>query len=321
MEVSSDTNETKFYSYSDPIESGKLEVSPIHKIYWEISGNLNGPPVIYIHGGPGYKSTPSNRGYFDPEYFKIILFDQRGCGQSEPYGCLQDNNTWKTLDDIEMLRKFLKIEKFHILFGESWGTTLACLYAERNPDKISNLILRGIFLGTKKEIYNLYDNSLFHPVEFDMLRNALPEGERNEILLNYWKHLNGEDLDIKRKLIKYWTYYSMCLIFYGEYKEVDFDEGDRLDELPMIKLEMSYLLNNYFLERDNQIVEDAYKIKDIPTVILQSRYDCMTPILFGYEFYKKLTNAKFEVIQFAGHDTDNDESQESIKIATDSFKK
>jgi len=260
------TNRRKLYDFKDPFITGMLQVSKIHNIYWEISGNPNGKPAIILHGGPGGGSADFYRGFFDPEFYKIVQIDQRGSGKSEPHACLEENTTWDLVEDIEKVREHLKIEKWHTVFGGSWGSTLSLAYAQKHPEKVGHLVLRGIFLVRRSEIQFFYQDgaSWIFPDYHEELKNKLPEVEREDILFNYWRKLTGTDEELKLKLAKAWTTWEMatCRLFVNE-ENLAKGEEDKF-ALAFARIETHYFVNGAFFEKENQLLEDAYKIKDIP---------------------------------------------------------
>ena len=191
----------------DPYETGSLDVSDLHTIYFEVSGNPNGKPVVVCHGGPGGGSTPSMRRYFDPEAYKIILFDQRGCGKSKPHASLEDNTTWALVEDMEKLRRHLGVEKWQV-FGGSWGSTLSLAYAQTHPDRVTELVLRGIFTLRKKELLWFYQEgaSWIYPDAWEEFLAPIPKAERGDLMAAYYKRLTGDDprrTGARRKSVEY----------------------------------------------------------------------------------------------------------------------
>ncbi|GMQ01286.1 hypothetical protein CsSME_00047975 [Camellia sinensis var. sinensis] len=190
------------YPDIEPYSSGFLKVSDIHSIYWEQSGNPNGHPVVFLHGGPGGGTSPSNRKFFDPDFYRIILFDQRGAGKSTPHACLEENTTWDLVEDIEKLRKHLEIPEWQV-FGGSWGSTLALAYSQSHPDKVTGIILRGIFLMRKKELDWFYEGgaAAIYPDAWESFRDLIPENERESFIDAYWKRLNSVDLETQVRIV------------------------------------------------------------------------------------------------------------------------
>ncbi|XP_021717189.1 proline iminopeptidase-like isoform X2 [Chenopodium quinoa] len=198
------------YPPIEPYSSGFLKVSDIHTLYWEQSGNPNGHPVVFLHGGPGGGTSPSNRKFFDPEFYRIILFDQRGAGKSTPHACLEENTTWDLIADIEKLREHLEVPEWQV-FGGSWGSTLALAYSQAHPDKVTGLVLRGIFLLRKKEIDWFYEGgaATIFPDAWEQFRDLIPESERGCFVDAYHKRLNSDDKETQLAAAKAWTTLEM----------------------------------------------------------------------------------------------------------------
>ncbi len=200
------------FAFLEPFKTGFLQASPLHKLYWEVSGNASGKPVIILHGGPGGGSQDKYRGYFDPNIYKIVQIDQRGSGKSTPPACVEENTTWDLISDVELLRKELKIEKWHTVFGGSWGSTLSLAYAQTHPDKVEHLILRGIFMIRREEIEFFYQegSSWIFPEFHEEFKNLLPEVERKDILHGYWRRIHGKNEEERKKFSLAWTKWEMA---------------------------------------------------------------------------------------------------------------
>jgi proline iminopeptidase len=312
----------KLYKYDEPFDSGMLKVSEIHTIFWEVSGNKQGKPVVVLHGGPGGGSAPFYRGFFDPEVYKIVLFDQRGSGKSTPHACLEENTTWDLVEDIERLRKQLNVEKWHTVFGGSWGSTLSLTYAETYPERVGHLVLRGIFLIRPEEIEFFYQegSSWLFPDYHEEFRNVLPEVERGDILHNFYRRLTGSDEEMKLKCAKAWTKWEMATSRLFVNKE-NLEKGEKdLFALAFARIESHYFVNGAFFKKQNQLLEDAYKIKDIPTVIVQGRYDVVCPAKSAWDLHKVLPNSILEIVPDAGHSCSEDGIIDRLVTATDNFK-
>jgi len=279
----------KLYECQGPYETGHLKVSDVHSIYYEVSGNKEGLPAVVIHGGPGGGICSFYRQYFDEKVYKVVLFDQRGAGKSEPAFCLEDNTTWDSVADIEKLREHLKIDKWHTLFGGSWGSTLSITYGQTHPDRTGHLVLRGIFLLRPAELEFYYQEGTrwIFPDYHEELRNTLPENERGQLLKNFNKHVTGDNEEMKLKCAKAWTRWEMATseLFVNE---DSLKEGeDELFALQFARIETHYFVNLGWL-RENQLLEDCHKIKDIPTTIVQGRYDVVCPAKSAWELKKQL---------------------------------
>jgi len=293
--------EEVLYPKINPHNTGMLKVSGLHTIFWERSGNPQGQPVIVIHGGPGGGSQESYRQYFNPEKFDIIQFDQRGCGKSTPYAELRENNTQNSVNDIESLREHLAIEQWHV-FGGSWGSTLSLIYAQNYPERALSLILRGIFMCRKSELHWFYQQGASHifPDAFEPYSNHIPEDERHELIKAYYRRLTHEDVEVRRAAAKEWTRWEMAtsrLFPDPEYLE----KADDLDfAVAFARIECHYFINGIFVE-DGHILNNTHKIKNIPTVIVQGRYDMVCPTISAWELHKMLPSSKLLIVGDAGH--------------------
>lgn len=309
------------HSILEPLRTGFLQVSSLHNLYWEVSGNNEGKPVIILHGGPGGGSQAKYRGFFDPTVYKIVQMDQRGAGKSTPWCCLEENTTWDLVEDIEKLRKELKIEKWHTVFGGSWGSTLSLAYAETHPDKVEHLILRGIFLCRREEIQFFYQDgsSWIFPEYYEEFKNLLPEGERDDILFNYWRRITGKNEEERVKYAKAWTKWEMATSrLFVDQEMVNKGEDEKF-AVAFASIETHYFVNAAFLKK-NQLLEDAWKIKDIPTTIVQGRYDMVCPAKSAYDLQKKLNKSKLVMIPDAGHNCFEPGILDGLVTATEDYK-
>ena len=308
--------------FFEPFSSGFMQVSALHKVYWEVSGNKTGKPVIILHGGPGGGSQDKYRGYFDPNVYKIVQMDQRGAGKSEPHACLLENTTWDLVADIELLRKQLEIEKWHVVFGGSWGSTLSLAYAETHPERVGALVLRGIFMVRREEIQFFYQegSSWLFPDYYEEFKNLLPEVERQDILFGYWKRITSGNEEERLKFAKAWTKWEMATSKLFVDKElVNKGEDDKF-AVAFASIETHYFVNGGFFKKENQLLEDAWKIKDIPTVIVQGRYDVVCPAKSAWDLHKKLPKSKLMIIPDAGHSCFETGIVDALVNATDELK-
>jgi len=261
------------YPSREPFNSGLLRVSDVHEIYYEESGNPNGKPAVFVHGGPGGGTDASQRGFFDPDVYRIILFDQRGCGKSLPYASLVDNTTWDLVEDMEKLRKHLNIPRWQV-FGGSWGSTLALAYAETHPDVVTELVLRGIFLVRKQEIDWFYQRgaSAIFPDAWEHYLAAIPEAERGDLVAAYHKRLTSDEHDVRVAAAKAWS------IWEGSTSKLHNDPkfveryADGSFAVAFARIECHYFVNMGFMT-EGQLLANVGKIRHIPTVIVQGRYD------------------------------------------------
>ena len=285
-----------------PYNTFNLKVSSLHTIYVEESGNKNGNPVIFLHGGPGGGIEPVYRQYFNPEKWRIIIFDQRGCGKSSPHAELKENTTWDLVADIEKIRCHLDIDKW-VVFGGSWGSTLSLSYAIMYSKRCKGLILRGIFMIRKKEIQWFYQEgaSYIYPDRWERYLEPIPEDERHDLVSAYYKKLTSNDKSVRLKAAKSWSTWesSTSKLFPSDISLHQFDDPKVAEAFA--RIECHYFINNGFFESDEWILDNTEIIKDLPTVIIQGRYDVVCPTTSAWELHKKLPNADFHIIQDAGH--------------------
>jgi proline iminopeptidase len=303
----------------EPYESGHLKVSDIHEIYYEACGNKEGRPVFMLHGGPGGSSSPDMRRFCDPDKFHIILHDQRGAGKSKPLGEIKDNTTQLLIEDIEKLRLHFKLDKI-ILFGGSWGTTLALAYAETYPEHVSGMILRGVFTAAKEEIDYFYHGgaAIFFPDAYAKLLAALPDPSRRPLpayLLELIQSSEGEERDI---YCKAWAKYEIkmaVLEISDEWIDQHFEEND-----PYVfsLFENYYMANDCFLP-DNQLLNNTDKIQHIPTVMVNGRYDSICPVKNAYTLQQKLPKSKLIIAESAGHWMGDEPVQNALLRAVKEF--
>jgi proline iminopeptidase len=290
------------YPMLEPFETGKLKVSDLHEIFYEVSGNPNGAPVVFIHGGPGGGSAPKNRVYFDPKHYKIILFDQRGCGKSTPHAELRDNTTWDLVSDLEKLRAHLKVDKWHV-FGGSWGSTLSLAYAETHPDRTKSLCLRGIFLCRPKEIAWFYQKgaSFLFPDFWEQYLKPIPENERGDLVKAFYKRLTSDNKETRLEAARAWSVWegSTSRLYPDQELMHNFDDADFA--IAFARIECHYFTNKAFFKTDNWLIENVDKIRKIPTEIIHGRYDVVCPIENAWELHKAFPEARLHVVPDAGH--------------------
>jgi proline iminopeptidase len=290
------------YPEIEPYNQGRLKVSDLHEIYFEECGNPKGDPVVFLHGGPGGGISPKNRRYFDPQHYRIVLFDQRGSGQSTPHAELKENTTWDLVADTEKIREHLGISKWHV-FGGSWGSTLALAYGETHPSKTKSLCLRGIFLCRKKEIDWFYQRgaSIIFPDLWEPYKNHIPENERHDFVTAYYKRLTSPDKKTRLEAARIWSVWegSTSKLVPDSNLMHDFDDPEFA--LAFARIECHYFTNSAFFETDNWLIEHAHTIKKIPTEIVHGRYDVVCPFENAWELHKALPDAKLHIVANAGH--------------------
>ena len=308
------------YPPIEAFKTGMLEVSELHSIFWEQAGNPNGEPVLVIHGGPGGGSQPSYRQYFDPEYFRIIQFDQRGCGQSTPHASLEDNTTQALIRDIELMRTSFGIDTWHV-FGGSWGSTLSLLYAQQFPSHVRSLTLRGIFMCRKSELHWFYQDGASHifPDAFEPYKNHIPVDEQGNLIDAYYKRLTDSDSEVRRMAAKEWTRWEMATS--RLFPDLSYlEKADDLDfAAAFARIECHYFINAIFVE-EGQILRDAGKIAHIPTTIVQGRYDVVCPARSAWELHKALPESQLHIIPDAGHSMGEETIAQALVQAMNALK-
>jgi proline iminopeptidase len=309
------------YDPIEPFDRGWLPVSPIHTLYYEQCGNPEGQPVVLLHGGPGGGIVPDYRRYFDPEAYRIVLFDQRGAGQSTPHANLEDNTTWHLVADIERLREHLGIESW-MVFGGSWGSTLSLAYAQTHPQRARQLVLRGIFLCRPKEIQWFYQQgaSAIFPDVWEEYVKVIPEAERGDMLTAYYRRLTSENEAVQLEAARAWSVWegSTSKLF----PDPDLIEhfGEPHMALALARIECHYFMNNSFFETDNYLIENVGKIRHIPAVIVQGRYDVVCPMMSAWELHRAWPEAELRVIPDAGHSVSEPGTISALIDATDRFR-
>lgn len=303
----------------NPYKQHHLAVDDLHTLYFEESGNAQGIPVLFIHGGPGGGTNGTHRRFFDPEKYRIILFDQRGCGQSTPHAELSENNTQNLISDIEQIREYLNIDQW-LLFGGSWGSTLSLLYAESFPERVCGMILRGIFLCRDEDIRWLYQqgaNAIF-PDYWQEFEKVIPAEERNDMLQAYYKRLTSNNDIARMSAAKAWsTWEGHCSTLNPNHDIVDHFAEPHI-ALAMARIEAHYFINNAFIETD-QIIRDAYKIQHIPTIIVHGRYDMICPIAQAFALQQALPQAELHIVRDAGHSAFETGITDNLIKATQQF--
>ena len=301
--------------------SKMLKVDETHTIYYEESGNPQGVPVVFLHGGPGCGTSASGRQYFDPEFYRIILFDQRGSGKSTPHACLENNDTWHIIDDMEKIREDLNIDRW-LVFGGSWGSTLALCYAIKHPERVLGLVLRGIFLGRREDILWIYEKggaSNIHPEAFDRYESIIPRDERRDMVRAYYNRLTSEDRETRELAAREWSMWEGSLVTLHPDPNLEQSFGDIHYAVSMATIECHFWMNNMFWNDDDWILNNIDTIKDIPTTITHGRYDVDCRVVGAYELSKKLNNCKLDIV-VAGHSGGEPAIVDSLVKATDYFK-
>ncbi|MEO8010157.1 MAG: prolyl aminopeptidase [Dokdonella sp.] len=292
----------KLYPDLQPFDTGFLQVSPLHTLYFEQCGNPNGKPVVFLHGGPGAGCSPKSRRFFDPDAYRIILFDQRGCGRSLPHAELVDNTTWDLVADIERLRIHLGVNRWQV-FGGSWGSTLALAYAQTHPQQVSELVLRGIFMLRRWELEWFYQRGCdaIFPDAWEAFLDAIPLVERGDLMSAFHRRLTHADSAVRVAAAKAWSVWEGSTSFLLQ--DVSHIDGNAEDAfaLAFARIECHYFVNGGFLECDDQLLRDAARIRHIPAVIVQGRYDVVCPLRSAWDLHCVWPEADLRIVADAGH--------------------
>jgi proline iminopeptidase len=292
----------KLFPEIEPYSTGKLAVSKLHTLYYEECGNPRGKPLVFLHGGPGGGIDPVYRRYFDPKKWRIVLHDQRGCGKSTPFSELRENTTWDLVADIERLREHLGIERW-VVFGGSWGSTLSLAYAQTHPRRCKALVLRGIFLLRKSELLWFYQEgaSQLFPDLWEQYLEPIPPRERGDMMKAYYKRLTSPDQRVRLRAARAWSVWegSTSKLITDPELVKRFGRGRFADAFA--RIEAHYFVHKGFLRRDDQLLRDARKLRKIPGVIVQGRYDVVCPMRSAWDLHRAWPEAKLVVVPDAGH--------------------
>jgi len=304
----------------EPFNTFYLPVSDLHTIYIEESGNKNGKPVIFLHGGPGGGVDPKYRRYFNPDKWRIIMFDQRGCGKSTPFAELKENTTWDLVDDIEKIRKHLSIDRW-VIYGGSWGSTLSLAYSQTYPDSCKALILRGIFLVRKKEIHWFYQEgaSKIFPDDWQSFIAPIPIEKRDNLLEAYYNLLIGKDSSKKIEAAKAWSTWEGSTVRLIQDKDFIGDFSDEKFAEAFARIESHYFMNNAWFNSDNHLIENVDKIRHIPAVIIHGRYDVICPVENAWELHQAWPESELHIIPDAGHSIFEEGIKDKILEYTEKF--
>ncbi|MBC3928159.1 prolyl aminopeptidase [Undibacterium sp. CY21W] len=316
--MTSDTMRTVFPEI-EPYRTGTLAVDELHTLYWEECGNPDGQPVLFLHGGPGAGTSPSHRRFFDPAHYRIVLFDQRGAGKSTPLGEYRNNTTPLLIDDIEKIRVMLGIQQW-LVFGGSWGSTLALAYGEAHPERCLGFVLRGIFLCTKAEV-DWFVNGMgyFYPEIHQRFAEAIPVEERGDLLQAYVKRLFCDDPAIYMEAARNWSRYEgSCLFLKPQAEAIASFESDEVS-LGIGRLEAHYMQHGAFMD-DDALIRNIAKIRHLPAVIVQGRYDVICPPVSAYRLHQAWPEAAYHVIGDAGHAAMEPGIASALVQATEDFK-
>ena len=290
------------YPAIEPYRSGYLQVSELHRVYFEESGNPAGKPAVFLHGGPGAGCSPKARQFFDPAHYRIVLFDQRGCGRSTPHAELADNTTWHLVADMERLREHLGIERW-LVFGGSWGSTLALAYAQTHPTRVSELVLRGIFMLRRWELEWFYQagcDALF-PDAWEEYLAAIPPAERGDLISAYHRRLTSPDEATRLAAARAWSVWEGATSFLHPDPAHIASSGEDQFALAFARIECHYFVNAGFFEVDGQLLRDAHRLRGIPATIVQGRYDVVCPLRSAWDLHCAWPEADLRIVADAGH--------------------
>jgi proline iminopeptidase len=307
------------YPEITPFDSGTLDTGDGHSIYWERVGTKGAKPAVFLHGGPGGGFSPSHRRLFDPALYDVILFDQRGCGKSTPYASLENNTTWHLVSDIEKLREMIGVEKW-LVFGGSWGSTLALAYAETHPDRVSELVVRGIYTLTKAELswYYQFGVSEMFPDKWEKFVAPISEAERHDMMGAYRKRLVGDDKQAQIEAALAWSTWEGQTITLLPEPETSDKFGENEFALAFARIENHYFVHAGWLD-EGQLLRDAHKLADIEGVIIHGRYDMPCPAKYAWALHKAWPRAEFHLIEGAGHAYSEPGILDQLIRATDRF--
>ena len=315
------TERRTLYPAIEPYSTGFLPVSELHQMYYEECGNPQGKPVVFLHGGPGAGCSPKARQFFDPAVYRIVLFDQRGCGRSKPHAELTDNSTWHLVADIEQLREHLGIARWQV-FGGSWGSTLALAYAQTHPTRVSELVLRGIFMLRRWELEWFYQkgcDALF-PDAWDDYLKAIPQAEQGDLISAYHRRLTSPDEATRLAAARAWSVWEGATSFLFQDPGHIASSSEDLFALAFARIECHYFVNAGFFDVDGQLLRDVHRLRDIPAVIVQGRYDVVCPPRSAWDLHRAWPQADLRIVPDAGHSAFEPGITHELIVATDRFR-
>jgi proline iminopeptidase len=312
---------TSIFPEIEPYRTGRLQVSDLHTLYYEEVGNPHGQPVVFLHGGPGGGISPLARRFYDPAFYRIILFDQRGSGLSTPHAELRENTTWDLVADIERVREQMGVERW-LVFGGSWGSSLSLAYAIRHPDRVIGLILRGIFLCRKVEIDWLYQNgaSFVFPDGWDQFIEPIPPAERGNMLAAYYRRLTDPDPAVQQAAAWPWSRWETQCSRHIPDPEALARDDDPEKTLAISRIEAHYFVNESFFPEDDYLLKKAAGLSAIPTRIVQGRYDMVCPIRSAWDLLKVMPHADLRIVPDGGHSVKDPSIAAGLVQATEDFK-
>ncbi|GMV29287.1 MAG: proline iminopeptidase [Rhodanobacteraceae bacterium] len=309
------------YPEIEPFDSGRLQVSDLHSVYYEQCGNPAGKPVVFLHGGPGAGCNANSRRFFDPAHYRIVLFDQRGCGRSTPHAELRDNTTWHLVADIERLREHLGVERWQV-FGGSWGSTLALAYAQTHPERVTELVLRGIFMLRRWELEWFYQRGCdaIFPDVWESYLAAIPEVERGDLMSAYYRRLTSSDAAVRTAAARAWSVWEGATSFLFQDPSHIAATGEDQFALAFARIECHYFVHGGFFEHDDQLLRNAGRLRTIPAVIVQGRYDVVCPARSAWDLHRAWPEADLRIVPDAGHSAMEPGITHELVEATDRFR-
>jgi proline iminopeptidase len=312
-----------FYPPIKPFNSGNLRVSPVHEIYYEESGNPRGKPVVFLHGGPGGGTDPKMRRFFDPKRYRIVLFDQRGCGRSKPAANLEDNTTWHLVSDIEAVREHLGIDRWQV-FGGSWGSTLALAYSQKHPERVTELVLRGIFLLRRWELNWFYQDpggaAALFPDLWEHYLEPLSAEERKDCIRSYYQRLTSTDEKVLLEAARAWSIWESALSYIKFNRNYISRAGEAEFAAAFARIECHYFVNGGFLDRETQLLDDVHKIRHIPATIVQGRFDVVCPMRSAWDLHRAWPEAELKIVPDSGHSAFEAGIARELVMATDRYR-
>jgi len=309
----------ELYPEIEPYSAGMLDLDGLHRMYWEQSGNPHGMPVLFLHGGPGAGAAPAHRRFFDPAHYRVVIFDQRGAGRSKPLGEIRNNTTPHLVADIEKLREHLGIERW-LVFGGSWGSTLALGYGESHPERCGGLILRGMFLCRRSEInWFLYGLRTLFPEAWRAFAGVIPASARHDLLAAYYKRLTDPDPKVHMPAARAWSVYEgACSTLLPSPETVAYFAGDVVS-LGLARIEAHYFSHDIFLP-ENSLFDNIHRVRHVPGVIVQGRYDAVCPIVTADDVHRAWPEAEYIVVPDSGHSAWEPGISAELVKATEKFK-
>jgi proline iminopeptidase len=313
-------SEQHLYPPIAPYDSDYLDVGDGHRVYYEQSGNPDGQPCVFLHGGPGGGSHPDCRRFFDPARYRIVIFDQRGCGRSTPHASLDANTTWHLIADIELLRQRLGISTW-LVFGGSWGSTLSLAYAQRHPEQVSAMVLRGIFLLRHAELqwFYQYGASQIFPDAWEHYLAPIPTDERHDLIAAYHRRLLDSDEQVRLEAAQAWAAWEGATSYLTPRQAFIDSFSEARSALAVARIECHYFVNRGFFDSEDQLLREIDRVRHIPAVIVQGRYDVVCPMRSAWDLHSVWPEAKFVVAGEAGHSAFDSDITQQLVAATDGF--